>query len=364
MSTTMLERWQDAQHRSLAFASCVGNASAILLAAARLVRPGLGIAVTGIGALLAVRGEITAGAVIAASILSVRGFAPLELLIGAWRQLVKARAALARLDRLLAEHARQPEAMNLPAPRGELRAENLTYVPPGADQPILRGITFRLPSGTIVGLVGPSGAGNTTLLRPLCGLIAPRTGTVRLDGADVRSWNRAQLGRHIGYLPQSVELFEGTVRQNIARFGASSDAHVIEAARLAGVHEMILRLPHGYHTPVGPGGLALSGGQRQRIALARALLGRPAPVMLDEPNAALDAEGEAALIQALATLKAQGSTVVIASHRPLIVGCEDSIAVMVSGRLERIGGADEIMRTLVRPAAKVKLIQEAAGAGA
>ena len=242
-------------------------------------------------------------------------------------------------------------ATSLPRPTGKLAVENVHYAPPGANKLILTNINFTIEPGEVLGVIGPSGAGKSTLARLLVGIWKPGQGVVRLDGADVFSWERSDFGRHVGYLPQDTELFAGTVRNNIARFRDDvSDEQVVEAARLAGVHDLILRMPRGYDTEVGEGGVVLSAGQRQRVGLARTMLGDPAYIVLDEPNASLDAEGEEALIRAIDAMKTKGSTVVIISHKAGVFRSADKMLVLREGRVELFGPRDQVMARLVKPA--------------
>ncbi len=250
---------------------------------------------------------------------------------------------------LLAAEPPRGFGMQLPRPQGRLSVERLVFAPPGFDRPLIKGISFDLPAGQGLGLIGPSAAGKSTLARLLVGAWKPNVGHVRLDGADVYSWSRADFGRHVGYLPQDIELFAGTVRDNIARFQDAEPAEIVEAARKAGIHEMILRLPNGYETEIGEGGAALSGGQRQRIALARALFGSPCLLVLDEPNANLDSEGEQALAQTLVELKAAGTTIVVIAHRPAVLNTVDKIIVLRDGAIEMFGPRAEIVARLAGP---------------
>ncbi len=236
--------------------------------------------------------------------------------------------------------------MELPRPEGELEVERVSYVPPGADAPTLRGVSFSLEPGEVLGIIGPSAAGKSTLARLIAGTWTPTAGTVRLDGADINVWLDAGGSHHLGYLPQDIELFAGTVRDNIARLGETSAEDVIEAARLAGLHETIMRLPRGYDSEIGDGGLRLSGGQRQRIGLARALFGKPRLVVLDEPNASLDYDGEEALMQAIAHLKVLGTTVVVIAHRPSILGLADKLLVLRNGMVDVFGERGEVIAKL------------------
>lgn len=283
---------------------------------------------------------------IAASILMSRAVAPVEQAIGAWRQVVGAREAYRRLVAYFGEALPRAQSMKLPAPKGHLAAEGVSYVPPGADKPVLRNVSFALEPGTVLGVVGPSGAGKSTLARLLVGVAKPGAGAMRLDAADVHAWNRDDVGRHIGYLPQDIELFAGTVKENIARMGEVDPAAVVAAANLAGVHEMILRMPAGYDTEIGEGGSWLSGGQRQRIGLARALYGEPRLVVLDEPNSNLDTEGEAALQQAVLALRRAGSTVVLITHRPNLIGAADNILVLQDGAVRMFGERERVLAAI------------------
>jgi PrtD family type I secretion system ABC transporter len=349
MRASMRSYWQKAQGQSMAEASVAGDRAVAVAAFAKWIRFLLNLLMTAAGAWYVIHDEITMGGRIAASILSARGLAPLEAMIGAWKGLVSARLAVERINYSLDKFARTESSMLLPAPLGELTVERLIYVPPGAEQPTLKGISFQVPAGAWLGLIGPSAAGKSTLAKLICGVWQPRSGGVRLDGADVYTWARADFGRHCGYLPQDVELFAGTVRDNIARFGESgevNDAAVVAAATTAGVHEMILRLPKGYDTPIGPGGSALSAGQRQRVGLARALLGSPKLVVLDEPNSNLDAEGEQALVQSIKRVKETGATVIMVSHRPSMLADADLLGVVVDGQLQHFGQRDEVLAKL------------------
>ncbi len=306
--------------------------------------------VLGAGAYLAIHHVITPGLMIAASILTGRALAPIDLLVGNWRGFVGARSAYRRLDQLLQSIPQRPTTMSLPPPQGKLHVDAVTVLPPGASTPALRGVSFTLAAGDSLGIIGPTAAGKSTLARALLGLWPAHTGKVRLDGADVATWNREELGPYIGYLPQDIELFNGTVSENIARFGTLDPGKVVEAARRAGVHELILHLPKGYDTPIGEAGCALSGGQRQRIALARALYGDPVLVMLDEPNSNLDDQGEAALVDALKDLKARGRTVLIITHRPSVLAGVDKLLLLKEGQVQLFGPRDQVMAKLIRPA--------------
>ncbi len=337
--------WNGAQLPSLGEASQAATVAGVLAGLAKGVRLLLNVALTCLGAYLAARDELTLGAMIAANIITARALAPLELLIGAGRQWTVVRVALARLEEILKAPAAQP-AMHLPALRGRLEFDRVIYIPPGADRPTLKGLSFRVDEGKFLGLIGPSAAGKSTLARLITGVWAARSGTVRVDGAEVQSWNRADFGRACGYLPQDVQLFNGTVRENIARFTEAGDEDIIAAAQGADAHEMILRLKDGYDTRVGLAGAALSAGQRQRIGLARALFGAPNLIVLDEPNANLDTEGEAALLHSLERARARGATLVVISHRPSILAQADLLAVLQDGELKEFGNRQDVMQRL------------------
>jgi ATP-binding cassette, subfamily C, type I secretion system permease/ATPase len=303
----------------------------------------------GIGAHLVLSQHVTAGIMIAGTILLGRALAPVETLVGSWKGLVEARAAWRRLRALLNEGVQEKAGTELPAPLGALKVEQLVFRLPKAERPILRGVSFSLEAGEALGIIGPSASGKSTLARLIVGVWKPAAGTVRLDGADVSAWPRERLGPYLGYLPQDVELFTGTVAQNIARLGEPNATAVIRAAQRAHVHELILRLPQGYDTEMGEAGAALSPGQRQRVALARALYGEPRLVVLDEPNASLDNEGDEALLRALADLKAQRATVVIVAHRPSMLRGVDKLLVMSEGTVQLFGPRAEVLARLTRP---------------
>jgi PrtD family type I secretion system ABC transporter len=350
MTATALQGWRGQHGALLATRGQLGERTAALSAAARVMRQTLQAALLGVGAWLVVGEHASPGIMVAATILFGRALQPVEQLIAGWKGLVEARAAWRRLQQ--PGTAASAEArLELPAPQGRVELQQVVFGGSAQRAPLIKGVSFALEPGESVGVVGPSACGKTTLLRLLLGIWTPQAGTVRLDGADIAHWDRDRLGSHVGYLPQDVELFAGTVAQNIARLGEVDDEAVVAAARLAHAHEMILRLPAGYDTPIGDGGAMLSGGQRQRIALARALYGAPRLVVLDEPNANLDAEGDAALAAALRELKQRGVTVIVVSHRPALMSQLDKIAVLRDGVLEAFGPVASVLRPVARPAA-------------
>lgn len=319
----------------------------------RFVRLALQSLALGVGALLAVNNQISAGSIFAASFLIARALAPIEQMLGAWKGLSQARTAYKTLTDLFVSEAAQPERTQLPAPTGKLAVERLTVVNPRRDGAVLGDISFSVESGEIVGVIGPSGAGKSTLVRMIAGAGAPDRGAIRLDGADRNDWDPERLGRHIGYMPQEATLFAGTIKDNICRFRsfvdgdpAGVDAAVIEAAQRSGAHEMILRLPQGYDTELSLGGRGLSAGQAQRIALARALYGSPNLLILDEPNAHLDAEGEALLLETLAEVKSRGGTVLIVAHRTGVLAALDKLMVLREGRVELYGPRDAVLQRI------------------
>lgn len=346
----ILARWQVGNDAAQAEQERASDRAGLLIALTKGARLLVQVATYGFGALLVVRQELTGGAMIGGSIIMARALAPIEQAMGTWKQLVSARESWRRLDRFFDLPRLRVGDMSLPSPEGHLSVEQLLFGFPGATEATLRGISFTLEAGESLAVVGPSAAGKTSLIRLIVGTLRPTAGHVRLDGADVFQWRRDAFGRHVGYLPQDVELFAGTVRENIARFSEATDEAVIVAAQMAGCHEMILRLPLGYDTEIGDGGALLSGGQRQRIGLARAVIGQPRLVVLDEPNANLDGEGEAALMQALIALKRDRVTVVVVSHRPSLVAHVDKMLVMRAGALELFGPREPVLERLNRPA--------------
>ena len=313
-------------------------------ALSRVLRMILQSAVLGLGAYLAIVGELSAGAILAASVASGRALAPIDLAIGNWKNVVAARAAFARLKETVTALAAADEPMALPAPVASLKVEGITVAAPGTGRVLLSDVTFEMSAGQAVGVIGPSGGGKTTLVRALTGIWPVLRGGVRLDDAEMGQWDSDALGKHIGYLPQDVALMDATVAENISRFTENADpAGIIAAAQAAGVHEMIVRLPDGYHTQLGPGGSALSGGQRQRLGLARALYGNPFLVVLDEPNSNLDGEGEAALTEAIKGICARGGIAVVIAHRPSALAAVHLVAVIQNGRMTTFGPKEDVI---------------------
>ena len=304
----------------------------------------------GLGALLALRQEISPGMVIAGSLLLGRALAPIDMLVGTWKGFAVARAQYDRLGQLLTNIPEEIDTMSLPAPTGVLTTEQVVVVPPGARVAAVKGVTIQLEAGEALGIVGPSASGKSSLARALLGIWPAYSGKVRLDGADIGAWNRGELGPYIGYLPQDIELFDGTISENICRFGEKDAGKIVQAAQLAGVHDLILHLPNGYDTVIGGAGGVLSGGQRQRVGLARAVYGSPRFMVLDEPNSNLDDQGEKELVQALNRVKESGCTVVVITHRTMVLQCVDKILVMKEGAAVAFGPKDEVLASLMSPA--------------
>ena len=300
----------------------------------------------GAGALLVIDGQLSPGGMIAANVLMSRALAPIDMLVGTWRGFIGARSAFRRLEALLAAHPERDPALSRVAPQGALTLREVVAVAPGRAEPILKGVSVAVPQGTVTVVLGPSGSGKSTLARCMLGIWPDVSGEVLIDGLPIAGWDRNELGPYVGYLPQDVELFEGSIAENIARFGEVSPEKVIAAARSAGLHEMILRFPKGYDTPIGEAGHLLSGGQRQRIGLARAMYGDPVLVVLDEPNANLDDVGEAALVRAVQELKVKGCTVFLITHRPGIVAVADRVLILRNGVVKADGPRDEVLAAL------------------
>ena len=343
MLDNLRHRWMKKQMRFLALQNEASDKAATISATTKSVRIAVQSLALGGGALLVIDGLMTPGGMIAASILLGKALGPVELAIGVWKQLLGARTSYHRLEELLQEHPERPSGMELPAPVGSLQLEGVMAAAPGSQVMILKQVGFNVAPGEIVGVIGPSASGKSTLARLLVGVWPTLGGKVRLDGADIYTWDKNLLGPSVGYLPQDIELFEGTIAENIARFGEVDASKVVDAAKMAGVHEMILRFPKGYDTQIGDSGSALSGGQRQRIAFARAIYGNPSFVVLDEPNSNLDDVGEAALIRAILELKQRGTTVILITHRTSIISVVDKLLLLVDGMLQLYGPRDQVM---------------------
>ncbi|RDJ27001.1 type I secretion system permease/ATPase [Bosea caraganae] len=347
----MAERWDSNNRDFVASQLAVSDIAGGFGNLTKVLRFMLQSAVLGIGAWLVIRQEVTAGVIIAASILTARALAPVDLAIAHWKSFVAARQGWSRLEKLLSALPEAGGRTELPAPATSLSVENMSVMTPTDSRLILHNVSFSLQAGQGLGVIGPSASGKSSLARALVGVWPAVRGDVRLDGAALEQWSDDARGRHVGYLPQDVELFDGTVAENIARFEANAPADaIIAAARTAGVHDLIVNLRDGYETRLGENGAALSAGQQQRIALARALYRDPFLVVLDEPNSNLDAEGEAALTDAIGAVRARNGIVVVIAHRPSALAATDTILVMRQGRVEKIAPKDEVMRTLVRVA--------------
>ncbi len=337
-------RWAAFRQTTMDRSSIASQRASMLSNYSKFARQAVQVLIIAIGAYLVIKGKIHSGMLFANMILGARALQPIERLVASWDPLMNGTRAYDRLMVLMAGYKPNRVATTLPTATGQISVEGVNFAAPGGDRFILRNVNFRIEAGEMLGVIGPSGAGKSSLSRLLVGIWPPSNGSVRLDGADVYTWDRADFGRNCGYLPQDVELFSGTIRDNIARFRADvEDSQVIWAAQVAGVHELILRLPSGYDTDLGETGAALSAGQRQRVGLARAIMGQPRLLVLDEPNASLDAEGEEALMNALEALKAGGATIIVVSHKPTIFRSADKMLVMRDGQVELFGPRDAVM---------------------
>jgi ATP-binding cassette subfamily C protein len=353
MVSSIVEFWGGRFSDSLRASDKVARSNAVYGGLSRTIRMVLQLAVLGVGAYLVLLEEMTAGMIFAASIISGRALQPLDQIVGSWRQVIDASQAWKRISALAKlDSIEKPVSVELPVPKGVLALEQVVYFLPNADPgapPLIKRVSFAADAGEIVAIIGPSQAGKSTLARLIVGAIKPRSGVVRIDGADIQSWESDQIGRHMGYLSQEVELFPGTISQNIARFEADpSDEKIIAAAQRAQVHKLILGLANGYATVIGPMGVRLSGGERQRIGLARAFYGDPKILVLDEPNANLDAEGEAALEQAIITARLEKRTVLIITHRPSIAAKCDRVLMLRDGQIELYGPAQDVLQRLAQ----------------
>jgi ATP-binding cassette subfamily C protein len=350
LTDAMTDRFMRANERFLDHSERMSDVAGLLGGLTKVLRLALQSAVLGLGAYLVIRQDMSAGAILAASVIMSRALAPVETAIAHWKGFVAARDGARRLDTVLAAFGEEEDPLALPPPRLHLSVENVHVAPPGLRMPVVFDVSFKLRAGEALGIIGPSAAGKSTLVRAITGVWPCLRGEVRLDGAALDRRSAADLGRHIGYLPQDIELFDGTVAENIARFDPDATPDpVIAAARAAGVHEMILHLPEGYETRLGEAGTALSAGQRQRIGLARALYRDPFLVVLDEPNSNLDAEGEAALTEAVRGVRRRGGVAVVIAHRASAVSAVDLLAVLNGGRLQAFGPKEEVLRGVMKP---------------
>lgn len=355
MLDNLRNRWYQRYKDLLAMQSIASDRAGTVTAFSKFIRMSQQSLILGLGSYLVIKGEMGSSGMIAGSILMGRALAPIDLLIGSWKNLISARGAFERLETMMNQFPAPKETMSLPAPKGNLTVETAIAAAPGSTTPILKGISFSLHQGEALAIIGPSASGKSTLARLLVGVWPTLSGKVRLDGADVFTWNKLELGPHIGYLPQDVELFEGTIAENIARFGDVDHEKVIDAAQITGVHDMILHFPQGYDTPIGVAGGFLSGGQRQRIALARAVYGHPALIVLDEPNASLDDAGETALVKAVESLKKAGCTVVLITHRTSIISAVDKLLCLRDGQVTAFGPTAEVLKALSQAAATARV---------
>jgi ATP-binding cassette subfamily C exporter for protease/lipase len=346
MLGALRKRWFGVHSRFLGLQNQASDTGAVISSVSKTLRLCLQSLVLGLGALLVIKGDMTAGMMIAGSILMGRVLSPIDQLIAVWKQWSGAKLAYRRLDALLQAYPPGNDAMALPPPKGQITFEQVSAGPPGQRTATLHMVNFNLGAGEVMGVLGASGSGKSTLARVLVGVWPALGGTVRLDGADIHRWNRDDLGPYIGYLPQDIELFSGSIAENISRFSDPDPQKIVAAAQQAGVHELILRMPQGYDTQLGEDGSGLSGGQKQRVALARALYGNPSVVVLDEPNSNLDTVGEAALASAIVQLKAQGTTVILVTHRSSVLAQADKLLVLNDGRLQAFGPSQDVLKAL------------------
>ncbi|WP_244651339.1 type I secretion system permease/ATPase [Rhizobium sp. CFBP 8762] len=344
-------RWQSANSEYLVSNRKVGDISGGLGGLSKALRFLLQSGLLGLGAYLAIRQEVSPGVMIASSIIMGRALAPVDLAIGSWKSFIMARQSWTRLQDLLSKLGDRDQRTTLPPPQQELRLEDVYVAPPGETNPTVNGINLTVPAGSALAIIGPSGCGKSTLARAIVGVWATRRGAVRLDNATFDQWDRDELGQHIGYLPQTCDLFDGTIAQNISRFEDEPDSQaIVAAARAAGVHDLIVRFENGYDTAIGEGGSALSAGQRQRLGLARAMYRDPFLVVLDEPNSNLDAEGETALTQAIAAIRQRKGIVIVVAHRPSALSTVDLVLMMDAGRVQAFGPRDEVLSKVLKQA--------------
>lgn len=348
MLPNLQARWYELHSKFLNLQADASEKAGIINACTKFTAVSLQSLMLGLGALLVLDDSISPGMMIAGSILLGKAIGPVQQLIAVWKQFGSTRSAYERLTSLLEKNPAREPGMALPKPMGHISVENVTAAPPGTKVPVIKGLNFMIPAGEILGVIGPSGSGKSTLARLLVGVWPATIGTVRLDGADVYQWNKDELGSYIGYLPQDIELFGGTVSENIARFGEINAEKVILASKRAGVHEMILNMPEGYDTPLSEGGGGLSGGQKQRIGLARAMYDDPSVIVLDEPNSNLDDLGESALLAAVKDLKQRGKTIVLITHRTSIISVTNKLLLLHEGSAKLFGPTDQVLAELTK----------------
>lgn len=358
MEQSMRERWLSGHLQFLQQQSDASDRAGVWMNFSKSLRMMFQSSAIGLGAWLVINNEITAGMLIAGSVLLGRALGPLDQMIGAWKQFGSARVSYGRLTELLKAFPETPRKTSLPPPKGDIVFEAATVIPPGSTQAVLKGINFNIDAGDSLVVLGASASGKSSMVRSLLGVWPTAAGKVRIDGAEVSHWNRDELGAHIGYLPQDVELFEGTIAENISRFGEPSSEKVIAAAQLAGVDQMIRKLPDGYDTKIGIGGVSLSGGQRQRVGLARAVYGTPPIIILDEPNASLDEIGERALTQACEALHKLGSTLILVTHRQGILKIATKLLILREGQVQMFGPRDEVLKQLSQGNAQAQAAQQ------
>jgi len=363
MVVHLIRRWRLRHNRSLALDSTAQSMLHQVTAVSKFVRYSQQSFALGMGGLLVIGGQISPGAMIASNLLTSRALAPIDMLVAIWKSFARARAAFVRLESLLESYPAKNRVMGLPPPVGSLSLVDVIARAPGKTDPILKKVSLTAAAGSLTVIVGSSGSGKSTLARVILGIWPDVSGSVLLDGNPIGSWDRTELGTYIGYLPQDIELFDGTVAENIARFSKLESEKVIEAAKSTGLHDAILRLPRGYDTSIGEAGRLLSGGQRQRIGLARAVYGRPALLVLDEPNANLDEAGELALMKTIVELKSKGTTVFLITHRTAAMTANDQLIVMEDGRIKHAGTRDDVIAALQRPQETSLTTSEQSGGG-
>ncbi|MCC0035248.1 MAG: type I secretion system permease/ATPase [Hoeflea sp.] len=364
MENSLRSRWSIFHRDALETQALASDRAGVLLSTSKFVRMTLQILILGAGGYLAITNQISPGAIVAASIMMGRALQPVDQVVGQWKQFVGARAAYGRLKKMFDDVPGEVDRLELPKPSGRISVEQLAVVAPGTRTPLLQGVTFSLEPGEVLAVIGPSGAGKSSLIRSMVGVWPIVSGAIRLDGAELSHWKQNDLGAHLGYLPQDVELFAGSIAENISRFRDEvTPAEIIEAATISGVHQMIQALPDGYETQIGVGGGQLSGGQRQRVGLARAIFGKPSFVILDEPNANLDSEGEEALAKTVLELKAHGVSVVFVTHKISLVAVSDKVLILNAGKMQAFGPTKELLQPtqVTPPAGSVQVNQSENG---